>query len=362
MSVETESRNEHRGVASGPPVAIGDKVRELPRLGPLPTPSILDRLRASWNPADLVPALDPRQFTAREWRRAGVLALVTHVVLLAAVIVLSQAGVLTTVEIENGRPVFKGWVEELPEVQPEEVAKLEGGGDPGGGDGGEAAGGGGGNTDPTPVTQGTPPPTTPNPIVTPAPPPLVAPSLPVPSSVAGPEIDAPEPARVGLPDAPPAPGEPSMGNTGGDGVGSGRGDGAGRGNDGGVGGGPGGPGGGTRATGTGPEGPGTPAGGGEGPGKFGPPPVQNRPVRLVSPVKPKPTPAMIEANTTGTVTIQVTIGPNGAVLNARPIQRLANGGTEAALEALYRCKFLPAIRNGQYVAETTVVRFDVRSR
>ena len=64
---------------------------------------------------------------------------------------------------------------------------------------------------------------------------------------------------------------------------------------------------------------------------------------------------MYEAQTFGTITLRVTVGPNGEIVNATPIQALGNGGTEAALAALRQCAFYPAVRNGRYVTDRIVV-------
>jgi hypothetical protein len=369
VSLETEIRATDRGAEGGPPVAIRAKTRELPRLGPLAEPSLVDRLRASWNLADLVPTLDPRTFTAREWRRAAALALVAHAVVLVTVIVGSQYGLFDTHGAPERPDIVDVW---LPQ---NEVARAdtntpapEGGGDPGGDGSPEASGGGGSNTAEPPVTRGEIPSSTPAPVLPPlvTPPVVQQPSLPMTPMVQGPDVAVPIPAQVGLPGAPPAPpGDPgSPGNQGGVGVGTGPGNGGGDGGNQGRDGGPGGPGTGTRnGTPTGGQpGSGDTPGDSNGPGVRGPAPVANRSLRLARKVKPTPTSAMIEARTFGTVTFQVTVDAKGNIVNVRTIQPLPNGGTEAALAALYKCTFLPAIRNGQYVAETTQVRFDIRQQ
>lgn len=333
------------------------KPRDLPRLGPLAEPSLVDRLRASWSLADLVPSFDPRTFTKREWRRAAAGAVAFHAVFLTAVIVASQLGY-----DPSGRVAPKiSWVNTPSMTDVANPPPPPGGGDAGGGDaGGGTPAEGGSNTAPAPVTRGAIPPSRPLPAIIPPnlPPTVAQPVLPVDASVAGPAIDVPAPlGPAGLPDAPPGP--PSAGDAGGTGVGKGPGDGGGDNIGSGRGGG-GGPGPGSRDGRLGPSTePG--AGAGTGPG-IGTPPVRNRPLGFASKARPVATAAMIEANTTGTVTFEVTVGPNGALLNFRPIQTLANGGTEAAITALKRCRFRPAIRNGQYVTETAIVSFTVRSR
>ena len=93
--------------------------------------------------------------------------------------------------------------------------------------------------------------------------------------------------------------------------------------------------------------------GGPGPG------VANRTLRLAYKAKPIPTQAMLDTATFGTVTIRVTVGADGRLISYTPVQRLSNGGTQAAIEALLKCRFLPAIRDGQYVADTQIIRFEI---
>jgi hypothetical protein len=72
-------------------------------------------------------------------------------------------------------------------------------------------------------------------------------------------------------------------------------------------------------------------------------------------VNARPTAEMIESGTLGSVRLSVMIGPDGKIINVTPLQQVANGGTEAAIEAVYRCRFQGAIRNGIPVAEKLVL-------
>jgi hypothetical protein len=309
--------------------------------------------------AALVPAFDPRGFKGREWRSAGAAALVVHALLIAAIVVVGKYALATFVDTRSPEHV-RAWVTD--KIDEPDTPKPSNGGSPAddapstGSDGG-----GGGNTDPKPVTGGQPPPMMARPPLPPiVTPPVQHPALVVPTAVQGPDLTIPVPPNVGAVGVPPAPDDPSLGPNGGTGAGPGTGPGYGPGTGPGTGDGPGGPGG---RNGTGP----TTRPGGTGPGTgVGDNPLvpalntPDRGVRLVRKARPVLTKAMIENNTFGTVTFRVTIGADGRILSAEPVNTLGNGGTQAALDALYRCKFDPAIRNQRYVAESTVVRFDVR--
>src|SRR5262249_34756904 len=141
----------------GPPPAVVRK-RPLaePRLGPLPEPSLIDRLRASWSLAALVPAFDPRGFKKREWRSAAILAILGHVAVFAAIVII---GKLAIVQFVDHPKTQVAWVAPPKEnMPPDEVAPPNEGDDPGGPKGetspGSGSPGGGSNHGPTPVTQG----------------------------------------------------------------------------------------------------------------------------------------------------------------------------------------------------------------
>jgi hypothetical protein len=99
-----------------------------------------------------------------------------------------------------------------------------------------------------------------------------------------------------------------------------------------------------------------------GPGDVGSGGRVTREARLVARVQARPTVAMLENQTFGTVQLWVVVGPDGKIVSAVPQQSLPNGGTEAALQALYRCKFRPALKAGVPVtSERLLVRFEFRS-
>ncbi len=353
MNAHANVSNVHRGAGDGPPVAVHASFHDEPWLGPLPEPSLIDRLRASWSLEALIPAFDRDRIEEPEWRPAGIITFVIHVALIAGIIVLSTLGIGRFVE-QPRTPVT--WLE--PGVREPAPQDTTGGGapsdDPGLGD----DGGGGSNTMPKPATAGAPPAMKPSPpIVLPVIKPSVTPpALPVDPAVQGPTYAPSTTDPVGI-QAPTPPGDPSAGNNGGAGIGNGQGNGGGSGNGPGGGSGSGGPGGGRPAPNGGGQGNsgGPTVGPNEGPG----PGVANRGVRIAFKSRVIPTKAMIDTGTFGTVTIRVTVGPDGRIISYAPVQGLANGGTQAAIEALLRCKFLPAIQNGQYVTEKILVNFPV---
>lgn len=370
MTVSSQHDVTDRGAASGPPVAIADDAvtggepREL-RFGPLPAPGLIERLRASWSLQALIPSFDRDPVTGRRrFRLAGAVALVLHVVMVAGIVVIGRYAAVTF--IDKPKVVWIGPDEYRPhDSSPDTAGADTTPSDRNGPASGESGGGGGSNTDSSPVTAGEPPKMAPTPSHVPLnlPPPVAPVSLPVTPTALGPDISVPVPTGpTGLPDAPDAPGDPSLGQGGGSGVGNGSGDGAGGGSGPGSGGGPGGgtgPGGngpgGTRPTGA-PGAGGTGVTGPAGPGGA----IRDRNVRLVVKAKPRIPQKMVETQTFGTVTISVTIGPDGSILSFVPINSLPNGGTQAAIDALRRCRFEPAIRNGVAVTDTTTIRFDIR--
>jgi len=72
-------------------------------------------------------------------------------------------------------------------------------------------------------------------------------------------------------------------------------------------------------------------------------------------VKAIPTVEMRENGTSGAVRLSVLIGPDGSVQNVTPLQQLPFGGTQAAINAVYQCRFQGAIRNGIGVSEKLVL-------
>jgi hypothetical protein len=313
---------------------------------------LIDRLRAAWSLAALVPAFDPRGLRAREWRSAGVLTLAVHALMLVTIVGIGKFALNTLgPEPDHARVIdFKSH-----DVRPDDPARH---GDDGGGKTTEAdpnpgTGSEGGNVAPKPVTRGELPRQTPNPpMVLPNLPTAVNPNLPVEPTIQGPQIDVPVPAQIGVPTAPPGPDE-SPGSNGGLSIGNGS---DGPGGDGGKGATPGvGPRDGRdRRNGTVP---------GPGPNILGhdvAPGTPDHGVRIIRKARAVPTKAMIENGTFGSITLTVTVGADGSIQSVVPVQTLENGGTKAAIDAVYRCKFEPAVRNGQYVTASTQVRVDVK--
>ncbi len=359
MTTSTQRDVTDRGAAEGgPPVAIAAKERmvttDVLRIGPLPEPSLFDRLRSSWSLDALIPSFepDPTMPPRKGFRIAGALALVVHAGILVAIVVFGRYVIMPFVEKPKEEYVWIAPNEFRPADAPgSEPATPDGG--PGGG---SPADGGGSNTGTKPATGGELPTTSPAPSPVPLnlPPPPTPVSLPLTATIQGPDLAVPPPAgEIGLPGAPEKPGEPSLGANGGDGVGDGRGDGGGPGTGPGSGSGPGGPGG--RGTGPGGSTAGRPGGvggpGGNGPGGG----VQDRNVQMVRKSPPKIPKKMAEKGTFGTVKLRVTIGPDGSILSVIPVNTLADGGTQAAIDSIYRCKFAPAIRNGMAVTDTIIV-------
>ena len=350
-----------RGAAEvGPPVAIAAKERmvttDVLRIGPLPEPGLFDRLRASWSLDALIPSFepDPTMPPRKGFRIAGALALVVHAGALVAIVLFGRYAIMTFVEKPKEEYVWVAPNEFRPADNPDTPGSEPA--TPDGGPGGSPADGGGSNTDTKPATGGELPPTSPVPSPVPLnlPPPPTPVSLPMTATIQGPDLAVPPPAgEIGLPGAPDKPGEPSTGADGGRGVGDGRGDGGGPGTGPGSGSGPGGPGG--RGPGPGGSTDGRTGGvggpGGNGPGGG----VQDRNVRMVRKSPPKIPKKMAEKGSFGTVKLRVTIGPDGSILSVIPVNTLADGGTQAAIDSIYRCRFEPAIRNGVAVTDTIIV-------
>jgi hypothetical protein len=365
VTTSTQRDVTDRGAAAGgPPVAIATKEHQSPkdelRIGPLPEPTLLERLRSSWSLEALIPSFepDPSMPPRKGFRIAGALALAVHAVILTGIVIIGRYAIFTFID-DPSKPkvVMLGPDEYRPvtDAPGRETNPADGGGP----NGGAPADGGGSNTDTKPATAGVLPKTSPVPSPVPLnlPPPPTPVSLPMDPTIQGPDLPVPAPTgQIGLPGAPDAPGDFSAGANGGGGVGNGSGDGAGNGRDG-AGGpsgpgsrpGPGGSGGGDRPGGTNTPGPGG-AGGG----------VLDRNVRLIAKAKPVIPKKMIETQTFGTVSLSVTIGPDGSVLRVVPVNTLQGGGTQAAIDAVYRCQFGAAIRNGVAVTETTLVTFAFR--
>ena len=96
MNAQANVSNAHRGAGDGPPVAVHASFADEPHLGPLPEPSLLDRLRASWSLEALVPALDRERIEEPEWRPAGIITFAVHALLITGIIVPRPIAWVTT--------------------------------------------------------------------------------------------------------------------------------------------------------------------------------------------------------------------------------------------------------------------------
>jgi len=83
--------------------------------------------------------------------------------------------------------------------------------------------------------------------------------------------------------------------------------------------------------------------------------VDSAPV-LVSDFREYPKEAQ-QAGIEGTVTLSITIDTEGSVVNARVLKGPGNGLNEAALEAIRKCKFKPAMKAGQPVSTEIEYRY-----
>lgn len=365
MTTTTQRSETDRGAADGPPVAISvippvTDTYEL-HIGPLPQPTLLERLRSSWSLDALIPSFepDPSMPARKGFRIAGVLAFAVHAVAIIAIVIIGKYALSVFAE-PPAKPEVTMLSDKDYRLEDDNAGKTNADSEGGGTESGSTNDGGGSNTDSKPATAGELPKTSPVPSPVPLtlPPPMRPVSLPMDPTIAGPDLPVPPPTGdLGLPGAPVAPGDPSLGGDGGRGVGNGKpGDGGGPG---GNPGGPGSPGGNPNAPG-GTQGLGPPGSTG-GPGVGGPGgSVRERNIRIISKAKPIIPRKMVETQTFGTVTLNVTVGADGSIVRIVPVNTLPGGGTQAAIDAAYRCRFSPAIRNGIAVTETTLVRFDIR--
>jgi TonB family protein len=215
-------------------------------------------------------------------------------------------------------------------------------------------GGGGGKKEPTPASQGAPPPFSPvAPIIAPTTRPTLSPPiLPVNERLFGDpaqNIKRDEFVPTGLPDG--VPGAPSDGPGSNGGIGAGK--------DGGAG------------TGEGPGfGPGKDGGKGGGPfnglggGRPGPDvtnAVDTKPVPLNEP-RPNYTEEARKNKVQGVVRARVLIGSDGLIKQVRIIRGLPDGLNEEAIRAAMQIRFRPAMKNGQAVSYWTAldVEFNLR--
>jgi hypothetical protein len=345
-----EVREQIRGAESGPPLNV--RVPDPPEfhLNLLPQPSILERLTSSFSRDAILPAFDLRTLRSREWRAGAALTVGFHVVFAALVIVVGWHALTKSKELEDAEgPLVAGPLLEVKEAPGPDNNSS----DPAKGAESSASKSGGGQKEPAPATAGVKPAVAPMPPLPPSPKlkPVANPSLALTPAVKGPIAEAPETGDPGLRDG--VMGPPSMGDGDNGGIGGGDGGGTGDG----------------KQSGTNPNGPGGPGGFGGGPSRdtgssIGTPnggvsggggSLPDRGARMIRRVRAVPTAEMRANGTLGDVRLSVLVGPKGEILNVTPLQQLANGGTQAAIDTVRRCTFEGAIRNGVPVAEKLVL-------
>jgi TonB family protein len=82
--------------------------------------------------------------------------------------------------------------------------------------------------------------------------------------------------------------------------------------------------------------------------------------RVVIITKPEPsyTDAARRAQTTGTVVLKLVFASNGGVTNIRAVSELPNGLTEQSINAAKQIRFVPALKNGQFVSMWMQVEYN----
>jgi TonB family protein len=82
--------------------------------------------------------------------------------------------------------------------------------------------------------------------------------------------------------------------------------------------------------------------------------------RIVIVTKPEPsyTESARQAHTTGTVILKLVFTANGGVTNFRVVQGLPNGLTEKSISAAKQMRFVPAVKNGQFVSMWMQVEYN----
>jgi TonB family protein len=93
----------------------------------------------------------------------------------------------------------------------------------------------------------------------------------------------------------------------------------------------------------------------KGPGRGG-----QRPGMAVIKVKPQPqyTKAALRRQVQGTVTLRVILHSSGRVKDVCVVEGLPYGLTRRAVEAAYRIKFEPAVKEGRPVSVTTLIQYE----
>src|SRR5262249_32920778 len=84
---------------------------------------------------------------------------------------------------------------------------------------------------------------------------------------------------------------------------------------------------------------------------------QNRKARVTYRVEPEYTPDAREKNITGTVVLGITVGHDGSLQNVQVKKSLFPSLDEAAIAAVHKWRFEPALKDGQLVSFYLVVEF-----
>jgi TonB family protein len=63
------------------------------------------------------------------------------------------------------------------------------------------------------------------------------------------------------------------------------------------------------------------------------------------------------SNTTGKIVIRAVLSSSGKVDRIEIVERMPNGATEGAVEALQNFKFIPATKDGKFVSQYVKVEY-----
>lgn len=80
---------------------------------------------------------------------------------------------------------------------------------------------------------------------------------------------------------------------------------------------------------------------------------------IITMVKPEYTQEMIENEVEGVVRVRVLVDIDGKVKDVEVLDELGHGASEAIIEASYKMRFAPAMRDGQPVAVWIIIRFNL---
>jgi TonB family protein len=84
----------------------------------------------------------------------------------------------------------------------------------------------------------------------------------------------------------------------------------------------------------------------------------NRRIVVVTKPEPSYTESARQAHTKGTVILKLVFTANGGVTNFRVVQGLPNGLTERSISAAKQMRFVPAVKNGQFVSMWMQVEYN----